>query len=102
MAAIGSAASWQGTVYHDMGNLNSSDMASYLNVDMQKLRSKGVDSVRSRVANLIEFKPDISVAMMREALLRSFSQVYVLPVTKIDVNKLPEDEITTLMKRFKS
>ncbi len=96
---IGDRCYHHGTI---MLNVDSTNMARYLNVNMQKLRSKGVDSVHSRVANLIEFRPDISVPMMREALLNSFSQVYALPVTKIDVNKLPEDEITTLKKRFES
>lgn len=96
---IGDRCYHHGTI---MLNVNSGDMSKYLNVDMKKLQSKGVDSVRSRVANLKEFKPDITVAMMREALLNTFSRVYGLPVTKIDEKDLPEKNIALLTGKFES
>lgn len=43
-------------------------LQNYLNVDPRKLRAKGISSVRSRVCNLTEFRPNLTVPMMRTAL----------------------------------
>ena len=43
-------------------------LQNYLQVDPRKLRAKGISSVRSRVCNLVEFRPDLTVPMMRDAL----------------------------------
>lgn len=85
-----------------MLNVNGADMAKYLNVDKKKLASKGVDSVRSRVASLIEFRPDITVEMMTEALVSSFSEVYGLPCEKFQDSSLPQNEIQKLTEKFES
>lgn len=42
-------------------NADLEKLQRYLNVDTSKLASKGIRSVRSRVCNLSEFRPDISV-----------------------------------------
>lgn len=57
-------------------------MARYLNVDPDKLKAKGVASVRSRVVNLAELCPDINVDSMTAALGRAFGRVYGLEVTQ--------------------
>lgn len=83
-------------------DVNTADMSKYLNVDMRKLQSKGVDSVKSRVANLKEFRPDITVEMLRGALAQAFSEVYGLPYQTLTVDQLPEDEIAALTSKFES
>lgn len=83
-------------------DVNTADMSKYLNVDMRKLQSKGVDSVKSRVANLKEFRPDITVEMLRGALAQAFSEVYGLPYQTLTVDQLPEDEIAALTAKFES
>lgn len=62
-------------------------MSSYLNVDKAKLTSKGVSSVRSRVANLSEFCPECTVSLMKEKLFEAFESVYSLKPEEIS---LPE------------
>ena len=47
-------------------------LAEYLNPRKKKLEAKGVQSVRSRVMNLIEIKPDIEHASLCEAIIASF------------------------------
>jgi len=47
-------------------------LAEYLNPRKKKLAAKGVQSVRSRVMNLIEVKPDIEHANLCEAIIASF------------------------------
>ncbi|MFA0889099.1 MAG: lipoate--protein ligase [Synergistales bacterium] len=51
-------------------------MARYLSPSKMKLASKGVASVRSRVANLSEIRPGISVGEIREALGRVFQEEF--------------------------
>ncbi|OLR56442.1 lipoate--protein ligase [Hornefia porci] len=85
-----------------MLNVNGADMAKYLNVDKKKLASKGVDSVRSRVASLIEFRPDITVEMMTEALISAFAEVYGLPCEEFRDESLPQNEIQKLTEKFES
>ncbi|MDC7125009.1 MAG: lipoate--protein ligase [Spirochaetales bacterium] len=53
-------------------NTDMSRLADYLNPDKRKLESKGIKSVRSRVANLIEFNPDITAEKLSEAIRNSF------------------------------
>ena len=52
------------------------NMSRYLNVPREKLASKGVSSVKSRVANLDEFCPGLTVDRVKAALAEAFSQVY--------------------------
>lgn len=59
--------------------LISADMTrlqNYLNVDPRKLKAKGVSSVRSRVCNLAEFQPELTVPAMLEALKEAFGKNY--------------------------
>ncbi len=51
-------------------------LGKYLTVDPGKIRSKGIDSVRSRVADLVEFKPELTVPGMRASLCRAFEKRY--------------------------
>lgn len=55
-------------------------MSRYLNVDPDKLRAKGVASVRSRVVNLSELSSNVNVDSMTAALCRAFAEVYGLEV----------------------
>lgn len=51
-------------------------MGNYLTVSKEKLKSKGVESVKSRVVNLEEYVPELTVSQMEEALVRAFGDVY--------------------------
>ena len=51
-------------------------IARYLTVDPRKIRSKGIDSVRSRVCNLTEFCPELTVPALKEAIPAVFREVY--------------------------
>lgn len=67
---------------------DKADMARYLTPDKAKLQAKGVDSVRSRVVNLRELCPDITVDGLRSAMIAALEQVYGLPVSTLPQ---PED-----------
>ena len=53
-----------------------SKLPSYLNPDPAKLRSKGVASVRSRVCNLNEFCPELTVAQLKKIIPEAIGKVY--------------------------
>lgn len=84
----GSFCCHHGTV---MINVSPEEMSRYLNVDRDKLRGKGVDSVRSRVTNLAEFCPDISDAQLEDRLKEAFSNVYGrLPVEELSAERFQD------------
>jgi lipoate-protein ligase A len=59
--------------------LVSADMTrlqNYLQVDPRKLQAKGVSSVRSRVCNLSEFRPGLTVPVLLDALRRAYAKDY--------------------------
>lgn len=51
-------------------------LQNYLQVDPMKIRSKGIESVRSRVCNLSEFAPDISSESMLAAIRAEYEAMY--------------------------
>jgi lipoate-protein ligase A len=52
------------------------NMSKYLQVSEEKMRSKGVKSVKSRVVNLSELRPGLSVDDTADALIKSFRKEY--------------------------
>lgn len=55
----------------DMGRLQN-----YLQVDPRKMKAKGVSSVRSRVCNLSDFTPDVTIETMLAAIRRAYEEQY--------------------------
>jgi lipoate-protein ligase A len=89
--------------FHNGTIMVSVDMApleKYLNVSPLKLQAKGVKSVRSRVANLRDFKPDLTIDELKGALTIAFGQVYGLPVTRWQESDLDQNFIAASQKRF--
>ena len=67
------------SAYHHgtiMFETNFEKMVSYLQVSEDKIKSKGVESVRSRVANLKEINSNISLSALKKTLKESFAEVY--------------------------
>lgn len=51
-------------------------LQNYLQVDPLKIRSKGIDSVRSRVCNLSEFTPAVTTESMLAAIRSAYEELY--------------------------
>lgn len=94
-----------GKAYHHGTLLLDVDMdrlSRYLNPSKAKLRSKGVDSVRSRVVNLKEIRPDLTLEMLKEALYRSFGEVYGLQPERLTEQALDMEKIREITLRNRS
>lgn len=83
-------------------NVDMADLSKYLNVSKPKLQSKGVDSVKSRVINLKEFVPDLTIDKLKDKLVEAFGEVYGLKPVKMDIASISEDELAERIKKFGS
>ena len=77
-------------------------MSRYLNVSPLKLQAKGVASVKSRVANLTDYLPGLTIAALSDALVRAFSAVYGLPVEELREQELDAARLAEGIRRFAS
>lgn len=84
-----------------MLNVATEPLARYLNVSPLKLRAKGVKSVKSRVINLCELKPDLTVSQMAEHLTESFGKIYGLPISYLNESDF-EKEVAEYEARYAS
>lgn len=65
--------------YHHGTILVASDfekLTRYLQVPKEKIRSKGIESVRARVVNLTDYSPLLKINTMKDLLCEEFSKVY--------------------------
>lgn len=74
-------------------DVNMDDLSKYLKVSEDKLKSKGVDSVKSRVTNLKEHRHDLTIDKMCDELIKAFSEVYNLPPSEILPSKIDQEEL---------
>jgi lipoate-protein ligase A len=71
--------------YHHGTLLMRTDLGAagrYLSVSADKIQSKGVASVRSRMVNLGELKPDLTIPALIESLCAAFDEVYRINAEK--------------------
>lgn len=95
----------KGFCYHHgtlLVQVDKEKLSRYLNVSREKLQSKGVDSVRSRVANLTDFEPGIQMEQVKEKLLEAFGEVYEGNTRPMESERLDWKEIRKSEQRFAS
>lgn len=78
------------------------EMSRLLRVSAAKLRSNGVQSVRSRTVNLVELVPEITVQALQRALLRAFEEVYEAEAEPIDAGRAAAPLYQPYVERFSS
>ncbi len=85
----GDSALHHGTI---MADVALDRLTRYLAPDAGKLRAKGIDSVRSRVCNLRDLCPCLTIPALTEAMERAFEREYgpaeVLPIAGLDADRL--------------
>ena len=90
--------------YHHGTLLVEADMeklSRYLSPSKAKLQAKGVDSVRSRVGNLKELNPDITIQALKEALVQAFSGLYA-PPERLALTAEDRRAIENLAEKYRS
>ena len=93
----------EGRSYHHgtlLVDVDTDRMGRYLSPSKAKLESKGVESVRSRVVNLKELNPAITVDALKTALFAAFSKVYGLETAPYDA--IDEARIAELTAHYAS
>jgi lipoate-protein ligase A len=76
-------------------------LTRYLQVAHDKIRSKGIDSVRARVVNLSTYLPDLRVDAIVAALAQSFDEIYRTPFL-LNENDIERPAVDKLTARYKS
>lgn len=77
-------------------------MVKYLRPDSEKLKSKGVASVRSRICNLKELRSDITVSEVKTALIQALEAVYDLKAYALPGDRMDEKQIKERADHFAS
>ena len=85
-----------------MMNVNNEMLSKYLTVSKEKLQSKGVDSVKSRVTNLVDYIPDLTLEALKKALREAFEEVYGLTSNECKMEDLDQKDIEMRTKHFSS
>ena len=83
-----------------MLDVDLTPLERYLSVHPLKLQAKGVQSVRSRVVNLKDFRPDLTIPQLRQALAEAFGRVYGLPVQPLTQEGLDQSQLAESLARF--
>lgn len=94
---------WGSNCYHHgtiMIDVDTNALAKYLNVSREKMKSKGVSSVQSRVVNLKSLNPEIQVDRVSEKMIEAFEQVYGMKAGRR--NHPEEAEIRDYENKFAS
>ncbi|HCL01762.1 MAG TPA: lipoate--protein ligase [Lachnoclostridium phytofermentans] len=89
--------------YHHGTLLVSADMqklSKYLQVSKDKLALKGVDSVRSRVANLSDYQTGLTITMLKEKLLEAFEETYGYKAVYCKQEDLDQEALSNGRKKF--
>jgi lipoate-protein ligase A len=95
----GKNACHHGTILVDV---DKEKAGKYLSVSTDKIRSKGVDSVRSRIVNLKEFCPDLTIERMKQELTEAFGRVYGTKPQMISPEAIDKDRVEELYRKFSS
>ena len=85
-----------------MVDVDTGALSRYLTVSDAKLKSKGVDSVKSRVTNLKTLNPEITIDSLAEALVEAFQQVYGLDAGERTLEEMSGDLLQSKIDRFSS
>lgn len=85
-----------------MVNVALDEMGRYLKPAPDKLAAKGVQSVRSRVVNLSEFRKGLSVADVAASLRTAFGEAFGLPVQEVSIDSFNQEEISASTRHFQS
>ena len=85
-----------------MINVNKDELGRYLSPPKAKLEAKGVASVRSRVVNLTELSPTLTIEGMRANMTRAFEDVYGMTAESFVLTDKMQAQIAALKEVYGS
>ena len=85
-----------------MLDVDKEKLGRYLSPSKAKLEAKGVQSVRSRVVNLTELAPTLTVEQMKTHMVTAFSEIYGNPVLPLTLTAEELDNVDHLQKEYGS
>ena len=85
-----------------MVDVDKDKLGRYLSPPKAKLQAKGVASVRSRVVNLRELAPTLTIEAMRDFMIQAFQEVYGLGAEAFCLTDAMEQEIRELKEVYGS
>lgn len=83
-------------------DVDGEKLARYLTPTKAKLETKGVSSVRSRVVNLRELCPGLTIEALKKALADAFEKVYGLPTAPKALTDADSARIAELREHYSS
>lgn len=85
-----------------MLEVDVSRLNEYLNVPQDKLKAKGVDSVKSRVINLKELAPSLTIETLKTHMKKAFENVYGMKAVTLEEKDFSRETLEKLRARFSS
>ncbi len=85
-----------------MVEVDRKKLGRYLSPPKAKLEAKGVASVRSRVVNLKELAPDLTIDTMKRHMARAFCQVYGMSAAPLVLGDADRDAVEQLKAEYGS
>lgn len=83
-------------------NVDKEKMNRYLNPSWEKLQSKGVASVQSRVANLNEFNSQITIQGLKQALEAALDEVYPAKRAAFEISEEMRQQWASVCVKYQS
>lgn len=83
-------------------NADFQKMTRYLQPSAEKMRAKGVESVRARVVNLAELSPGLQVVRFAEALEQAFCDEYGKGLILTEDQIVPQGHLDSLRDKYAS
>jgi len=80
-------------------NCDFAKLTRYLQVSEKKIQSKGIGSVRSRVINLKELNPGITIKDLKEGIKKQFAESYSQDYVQITAPELDADKLDSIYRR---
>ncbi len=81
-------------------NVDTEKMAKYLKPSSKKLKAKGVSSVRSRVVNLVQLDPDLSIDTLVKALTEAVKEEYQCEFRELDESDFDAEKLSRQIEFF--
>ncbi len=82
-------------------NCDFAELTKYLQVSKEKIKSKGIESIKSRVNNLKDIDPNIDIEEIKESLKRQFVISYG-DYEQLSIEELNNKEIEKLYDKYSS